>query len=264
MLWHELSWPRLRSLDKQLPVIVPLGSCEQHGHHLPVFVDSLQVAAVAERVEKILPKEVVLLPTFWLGASHHHLDYAGTVSIPVSLYSENIKWIARCILKAGFKRILFLNGHGGNETPGAQALTELVNENDEADAAHLIFASWWRLGQKAIAPEKHGLETPFVSHACEYETSLILALRPDLVNMKEAIDEPPPLDNTWTHTHYPHLGRIGFFKRTLRQTGSGAMGKPTAATAEKGRSMLEAVANDVAAFLRDLATWPECKALGPC
>src|SRR4029077_11078858 len=107
---------------------------------LPVFVDSLQVAAVAERVEKILPKEVVLLPTFWLGASHHHLDYAGTVSIPVSLYSENIKWIARCILKAGFKRILFLNGHGGNETPAAQALTELVNENDEADAAHLIFA----------------------------------------------------------------------------------------------------------------------------
>jgi creatinine amidohydrolase len=263
MLWHDQPWPRLQSLDKQLPVIVPLGSCEQHGHHLPVFVDSLQVTAVAERVEKMMPEQVLLLPTLWLGASHHHLDFAGTVSVPVSLYSEIIKWMARCILRSGFKRILFLNGHGGNETPATQALTELVNEDDAADAAHLVFASWWSVGRKAIAPEKLGLETPFISHADEYETSFILALRPELVRMKEARDEPPPVDNAWANTHYPHLSRVALFHRTHRQTGSGAMGKPTVATAAKGRSILEAVANDVAAFLREFATWPECRALGP-
>jgi creatinine amidohydrolase len=263
MLWHEQSWKQIQALDKQLPVVVPIGSLEQHGHHLPLFVDSLQVAAVAEKVEKMMPDRVLLLPTFWLGSSHHHLDYPGTITVPPSLYSENIKWIARCILKAGFRRIFFLNGHGGNETPAAQALTELADEDDTADGAQLAFASWWGVGRQAIKPEKLGLETEFISHADEYETSFILALRPDLVRLAEAREGPPAIDNAWANTDYPYRSRVGVFHRMHRLTASGSMGKPSAATAEKGRAILNAVAEDVAAFLRDFATWKEFKVLKP-
>ena len=143
MLWHEQNWPTIQKLDKQIPVVLPLGSMEQHGHHLPLFVDTMQVTRIAQTVEKQMGDKVLMLPTEWLGCSEHHLDFPGTVSVPASLYSKMIKSMARCVLRAGFKRIFFLNGHGGNEVPGAQALTEYVGESDEADDAFLVFASWW-------------------------------------------------------------------------------------------------------------------------
>ena len=91
MLWQEQSWPAMREMNKQLPVVVPLGSVEQHGHHLPLFVDSIQVSAIAERVEErsSLKNEILLLPTFWLGSSHHHMDFPGTVSVLPSLRAEH-------------------------------------------------------------------------------------------------------------------------------------------------------------------------------
>src|SRR5688572_5522517 len=119
MYWHEQTWPAIQQMNKQLPVVVPLGSLEQHGHHLPLFVDSIQVTEIAQRVERALTKGVLLLPTQWLGSSHHHMDFPGTVSVLPGLYAQVIKSIAKSILNAGFRRIFFLNGHGGNEVPGA-------------------------------------------------------------------------------------------------------------------------------------------------
>jgi creatinine amidohydrolase len=261
MLWHEQTWPTIKSLDKNVPVVCPLGSLEQHGHHLPLFVDSMQVSEVARLAEQRLGDRALFLPTQWLGCSEHHLDFPGTVSVPASLYSDMVKSMARCVLRAGFKRIFFLNGHGGNEVPGAQALTEYVGENDEADDALLAFASWWHVGQKAIEPEKHGLTTPFISHACEYETSMMLAIRPDLVRQDLIKDAKPAVDNAWWQSEYG--GRVKVFRRFRRLTAAGSMGSAGSASADKGRSMLEAVVTDVTAFLTEFATWPEMKAIGP-
>src|SRR3972149_12042638 len=135
MLWSEQRWTRLSEIDKNTPVVIPLGPCEQPGPHRPVFVDPLQVTAIAEGAERRLGDKVLLLPTLWLGSSHHHLDFPGTVSALPSLYSQLVKSIATCILEAGFRRLLFLNGHGGNKVPAAQALSELVGGNEKADTA---------------------------------------------------------------------------------------------------------------------------------
>jgi creatinine amidohydrolase len=259
MLWHEQTWPGIDALDKNLPVIVPLGSIEQHGRHLPLCVDTTQVTAIAERAEKALGDAVLLLPTLWLGCSDHHKDFPGTISVRPSLYSEMIKSVARSVLRARFTRIFFLNGHGGNETPGAQALTELVGEDDAADAAYLVFASWWQVGRDALAPAKNGMTTPALTHACEYETSLMLALRPDLVKLLEAREQPPVLTSPWLQAGGG--GRVRMFRRFHRLTASGSTGRPTAATEAKGQAMLEAVTNDVVAFVREFATWPPLPAL---
>ena len=150
--------------------------------------------------------------------------------------------------RAGFTRVFFLNGHGGNETPAAQALTELVGEDDTADAAHLAFASWWQLARDSIAPARHGMATPAITHACEYETSLMLALRPDLVNLPAAHETPAPLTSPWYHSEYGG-GRLRVFHRFHRLTPAGSMGRPTTATPAKGASLLDAITADVLAGL---------------
>jgi len=255
MWWHEKSWPEIESLDKRLPVVVPLGSIEQHGYHLPLFVDSDQVTAVARRAQDLLADEAIFLPTFQLGCSEHHRDFPGTISVPPSVYAQNIKAIARSILSAGFTRIFFLNGHGGNETPAAHALTELVGEDDKAEAAWLIFASWWMVARDALKSNQCGTTTPSITHACEYETSLMLALRPDLVKLAKASSAAAVLNQPNFHSEYG--GNVRVFRRFHRLTTSGSMGDPSAATTAKGKQILTTAATQLATFIRELAQWPE-------
>jgi creatinine amidohydrolase len=261
MLWHEKTWPEIQSLDKRLPVVIPLGSLEQHGHHLPLLVDTIQVTGIAEEAERRLADRILLLPTLWLGSSDHHRDFPGTVSVAPSLYTEMIKAVVRSVLAAGFARVFLLNGHGGNAVPGAQALSELVAESDQADSAYLVFASWWDLAKDALAPEKHGMQSPTLTHACEYETSLVMALRSDLVHLDRAQQSSAVLDNRWTHSE--RGGKVRVFHRFSRFTAAGNMGQPRAATAEKGNSIFASVVDEVCAMLEDFATWPDLPAIGP-
>lgn len=261
MWWHEQSWPTIQGLNKDLPVVLPLGSLEQHGHHLPLFVDTIQVSEIAARAEQALGDNALFLPTLWLGCSHHHLDFPGTVSLLPSLYSQVIKSAVGCILSAGFGRVFLLNGHGGNQVPMAQALTELIAEDDRADEAHLAAASWWQVGRPAMAAADHGMTTPFLSHACEYETSLMLAIRPDLVRTKLAANAKPTVDNGWWHSELG--GKVSVFRRFYRVTAAGSMGAPAMASQKKGRSLLDAVTTQVVNFIADFSRWPSLPPLGP-
>src|SRR5436309_3108058 len=101
MLWHEQKWTTLASFDKETPVLIPLGSCEQHGHHLSLLVDTIEVTAVAEAVEKNLGDRVLLTPTLWLGSSDHHKDFPGTLSVSTTLFSEMVDSLAKSVLRAG-------------------------------------------------------------------------------------------------------------------------------------------------------------------
>ena len=255
MLWHEQTWPIIQSLDKETPVVVPLASCEQHGHHLPLFVDTIQVNEIADRLEKRLGDAMLLTPCLWLGCSHHHKDFPGTISVVPSLFSQMVASVAESILRAGFRRIFFLNGHGGNEVPGSQALCEMVATNNSADDVYLALASWWKAAVDGLAPDRHGLETPRITHACEVETSMMLFLRPDLVRTDRIVEHDLVLDGEWFNSDYG--GKVEVFRRFHRLTGPGCMGKPSAATAEKGASMMEAVLDDLVTFLGEFASWPD-------
>ncbi|HEY1683436.1 MAG TPA: creatininase family protein [Tepidisphaeraceae bacterium] len=258
MHYQEHNWPTIAAIDKNTPVIISLGSLEQHGHHLPVFTDTLQVEAIARAAEQKMPQECLLLPTLWLGSSDHHLDFPGTISVSGELYSQMIRSVARSLLKAGFTRQLFLNGHGGNFAPISQALTDFCNEDDQADATYLILANWWGLCRDAITPAALGTKQAAINHACEYETSLMLHLHPRLVNMPDAIDRLPVLDSQWTKT-----GKATWFSRFARRTAGGATGLPTLATVEKGKKIFDAAVADLITFLREFRMWPASSKLGP-
>lgn len=255
MYWHELTSPEIGALDRDIPVIIPLASCEQHGNHLPVFVDTLQIQAVIEGVNERLGDQAAILPPLWLGSSHHHLDFPGTISVRPKLFAKMIQEIARCLLHHGFRRLFFLNGHGGNRVPASQALGDLIASDDRADAAQIALASWWFVARAAMMPERHGMKTPALTHACEYETSLLLAIREDLVRL--AALDPAHVEKTRPWVAHPRWqGQVEAFHRFHRWTSSGHMGDPGAATKEKGVSLLAAVCDTVAEFIRDFRNWP--------
>ena len=257
MKWHELKWPTVQSMDKQIPVLIPLGSVEQHGYHLPLVTDTAQVVAIAEGVEARLGDCVLLLPTLWLGSSHHHLAFPGTLSVRPSLYSQVLQELTISILRAGFRRIFFLNGHGGNEIPASQALGELVATDDLAQHALLAMANWWSVGKPD--QKRLQLESPSITHACEFETSLMLHLQPSLVDVSQAVDVAPAIDSTWLTGDK----RIALFRRFASMTPSGNLGKPTAATPGKGEAILRDVIDDVVRFLEEFSRWALPATVGP-
>ncbi len=264
MYWEELSWPKLDALNRNLPVVVPLGSCEQHGLHMPLFVDTIQVAEIAHRAEKELNREILLVPTLWLGSSHHHRDFPGTISLLPTEYVRVVQAVAKSILRTGFRRVFFLNGHGGNVAPATTALVDLIAECDDADAAYLALSSWWRVAADELKPGRIGVSQPVISHACAYETSLMLALRPDLVDMGILPPRPAPvLQGEWFHNEDDSHQRVSVFRRFHRYTADGAMGRPHEANVERGEMILKAAVDEVVSFLRDFAQWPELPNLGP-
>ncbi len=261
MYWHELTSTEIGGLNRDMTVVIPLASCEQHGRHLPVFVDTMQAEEIVSRLEARMKDRIVMLPVLWLGTSHHHMDFPGTLSLPPTAYADMIQHLTRCLLHHGFRRLFFLNGHGGNLVPVSHALTELIATDDRADAATLALACWWQIAADAMAADKHGMSTPRLTHACEYETSLMLAIREDLVKLSALSPDHQEVTRPWVSN--PRWARkVEGFHRFHRWTSTGHMGNPAEATAEKGRALLDSVTDELVEFLDDFANWPVMKKLG--
>src|SRR5437899_11982559 len=124
----DLTWPDVDALSRDTPVVFPVAALEQHGRHMPVFTDSLLMGEIARRTETALGAGALFAPLQWLGNSHHHLDFPGTLSASPRVYLDLLKDLATCFISHGFTRIVFVNGHGGNIVPGQQALFELKQD----------------------------------------------------------------------------------------------------------------------------------------
>lgn len=244
MKFAELRAPQLAALDRERTlVLLPIAAVEQHGPHLPTGTDAIICTAVAEAVEARDADRVLLLPTLWLGASAHHLRFGATLTADLDSYIKTLCEIARPLLREGYRRFLLVNGHGGNIDPLRVALRQLQTEHP---TALLAGASYWSGADEFIAEHLEG-EHKFVGHACEFETSMILHLRPELVDTTRLTDagELVPGDIE------------GFFvpRDMCQRTREGYTGRPDLASAEKGRrlftGMVEHVSTAVAALLSE-------------
>ncbi len=238
----DLSWPTVTALSPDTPVVIPVAALEQHGHHLPVFTDSMLLGEVVRRVSPQFSHRVLFAPLMWLGNSDHHLDFAGTLSAAPRLYLDLLNGLAENFLRHGFRRIIFLNGHGGNEVPGRQAVFELRQRHRERDDLLLLFATYWSLGTEPVT----GFEQKEMGHACEWETSMILRIDPALAGDYRAAAVVPqgnsflPASRGWI---------------TRERTEPGHIGSPQAASVEKGEALLSRFAGDAAAFLERVIAW---------
>jgi creatinine amidohydrolase len=223
-----MTFPELRRVPRDTTVVVaPVAACEQHSHHLATFTDTVLVTGVAEGVERRLPEQVLLLPTLWLGASAHHLRFGATLSAEVDTHITILCDLLTPLLEDGYKRLLVLNGHGGNIDTMHVALRRLQPRYRDR---HLAAASYWELAERELAALAEGPRKS-MGHACEFETSMMLALRPDLVRRGEVRDDPPRDDAVL---------RGLFLADDMRQrTDHGAVGYPERASADKGRACLD-------------------------
>jgi creatinine amidohydrolase len=240
----DLSWPKVAALDKDTPVVIPVAALEQHGHHLPVFVDSLLLGEVVRRVSERLHDRVLFAPLTWLGNSDHHLDFAGTLSAAPRVYLDLLNGLAGNFLTHGFKRIVFLNGHGGNVVPGRQAVFELRQQHRERKDLLLLFATYWDFGKPYEG--RQDFVQKQMGHACEWETSMIQRITPHLVG-----------DVSKLKTVEFGFGYEPAFRGWITKDRSvpGHIGSPQAATPEKGEHLFATFASGVVQFLERVRAW---------
>jgi creatinine amidohydrolase len=220
----------LRRIDRTKAVVVaPIAACEQHSRHMPVFTDTILVTGVAERVEQRLPGQVLLLPTLWFGASHHHLPFGGTLSASVDLHIDMVTELLTPLLDDGYLRFLVLNGHGGNIDTMQVALRRLQPKYRDR---LLTAASYWDLAKDELAALAEGPRKT-MGHACEFETSMVMALRPELVRREE-------LKNDDTRYKDNALRGLYVAEDMSQCTQQGSVGYSELATPEKGQAFLNA------------------------
>jgi creatinine amidohydrolase len=252
MLLTTIGWTDLKSIAEKL-FIVPLGSLEQHGHHLPLFTDTCIVSEVATHVEALLASEVVLLPTQWLGHSPHHRQF-GSVSLDFFPYVEMIRGICRSLIGMGARKILLLNGHGGNDIPCKAAQRELKSEFADLHDLYIVYAAYWNLAAEEFTNIR---ESPVggMGHACEMETSVMLAAQPALVDMTKARTDGPGPHMGYRPTDMLHPLPFSLISEFNEISASGVIGMPESATAQKGERFLKAAEKAVVALVKEMQGW---------
>ena len=241
MYLANLTWPAIDALPRQTPIIIPIAAVEQHGHHLPVYTDSLLLGEVVRRAEAAAPQQALYAPLQWLGNSDHHIDYPGTLSASPRLYLDLLRNLAENFLAHGFTRLFFLNGHGGNITPAKQAVFELRQKYRDRKDLLLLSAAYWDMAK----PE--GYVQTDMGHACEWETSMIMALAPNLV-----VGDPTQLQTVPVHYGFEPAYR-GWI--TKERTPTGHIGQPQFATPEKGEALFTLYAAGVVNFIEQIKGW---------
>jgi len=230
----RISW---KTLEKKLTgqrvvALLPVGSLEQHGFHLPLGTDTILVEYIAEIVEKTIPEKVAVFPTFPYGISAEHAGFPGTVTVGVENFSASIYEIIRSIFEARFHSTLILNGHGGN----TDTLRVVTTKWNMAHETKVYLAS---VQLKEVFKSVFGLDLSI--HAGYAETSMIEALDPSLVDT-EGLDNTPATDFKNATEEVFSVMRA----KEISVSGMVELGKPFASgDPEKGRAALQTLADKV-------------------
>ena len=255
--WADLTTADFAVLDPARTVaVLPVGATEQHGPHLPLDVDRAIVDGIVAAALPLLPQDlpVLVLPTQQVGYSPEHVRFRGTLSLPVEAVIATWVALGECAARAGVRKLLLFNGHGGQAS-----LLDIVARELRVRCDMIVYgANWWNL---PLGDEVNGLfsadEHRFGVHAGEIETSLMLALRGDQVRMGLARDFPS--SSRQRAATYPVLGngrsaKLGWAMQDYNA--DGAAGNAAAATAGKGQAVLQAAAAQLAQLLQEIAALP--------
>lgn len=259
--FQHLTWPEVVDCAAEGRLaIIPAGTVEAHGPHLPLDTDVVIADAICERVAQLIPDDVLLMPTITLGFGPHHMDMPGNMTIGWKTLVDHTLDVMRSTAYHGFKRMLVVNAHGSNSLPLDMAARLMIVENPDVQAA---FLNWWSLTDvKAVC--KDMIESEVTSHACEVETSIYLAVAPERVQMDKAA--PDMGFDRSPHIWRDLLGRppepegfkspVGLMEYWSTWTTNGVRGDPTKATAEKGEKIIAAAAGEIAEIVGELKARP--------
>ena len=255
--WAELNTRDFAALDPaRVVAVLPLGATEQHGPHLPLSVDTVLVEGVVNAaLSHLAPTDPVLvLPTQTLGLSTEHTAFAGTLHVSPQTFIQLWCDIGASVARAGVKKLLMFNAHGGNV-----GLMDVVAREMRAQHGLIVYSSsWYNLPLDAavmgqFSPDEHR----FGVHAGDIETSMMLALSPAQVNMAEARNFASTSQER--AKHYAVLGngksaKLGWHMQDYNP--QGAAGNAAAATVAKGEALVQSAGEQLALLLKELVALP--------
>ena len=252
--YERLTWREVRRAAAEDRVaLIPVATLEDHGPHLPIDTDLRIVAEICERVADGMSDQVVLLPPVPHGYSPHHMDFPGPVTIGWQTFTEYCADVGRSLARHGFRRLLYLNGHGSNQNLVEMAARLVMLDHPEVLAAaafYLASPAGLATVERVRSSGRGGM-----GHACELETSIYLAIDPEAVDMALAVDERgyPAGEHAWMDWVDGPLKLMPWWSSF---SATGVHGEPTKASADKGVALLEAAVAECGAYVRELLDKP--------
>ncbi len=234
--------------------ILPVGSIEQHGRHLPVATDTIIVDSfarmVAERVQDDIP--ILKTPVVWSGHSPHHTSLGGTFSLKGNKLHNLLEELSNDVLDNGFDVLVLLNGHGGNASIISTVTSTIGSKHLDSQILSLNYFDFARLFTDSFINEIRDSDIGGIFHAGEFETSIMMHLRPELVKQKkiEANNLEPVNDYTIKDLFEP--GLVSVYQEFEEYSPTGAIGSPELATAEKGEKIFDRLGEKMETFLKKI------------
>ncbi len=252
--WQDLTTRDFAAIDPETAVaVLPVGAIEQHGPHLPVATDACIAEEIASRgLQKFDGDgEALLLPVTSVGKSNEHLAFPGTLTHSAETLIRAWTEIGESVHRAGVRKLVFLNSHGGQP----QVMEIVARELRVRCEMLAVSSSWWHMGfpDGLIPPEeiRHGI------HGGLVETSMMLHLRPDLVRMDRSQDFVPAMvDSDSENEKLRYLGGVGIGWQAQDIHPAGVAGNAAAATAEIGAAIIEHVTDGFARLVSEVAAFP--------
>ena len=252
--YDHYTWPEIKEIVERQPVVMlPVGSTEDHGHHMPLDTDNFLIGTICEEAVKQIPEEVLLLPLIPYGFEDHHMDFPGTITIRSEHLLEFVLDVTKSVAHHGFRKILIADGHGSNMPILDLVARRTVVETD----AHCAAFIWPSLIRDAVQEVRTSEFPGGMSHSGELETSVYLYLNPEAVAMEKAQKE---IGFTRGSSFYWHdlmsAPPIRLMDRWSRLSQTGVIGDPTVATEEKGKRFFEASVTRLVDLIREFRSWP--------
>lgn len=245
-----LTWKEIQQMpDKENVIIIqPVGAIEQHGPHLPIAVDSAISLGVLGKALEQLPEEIpaYALPCLYYGKSNEHSGFPGTISLSAETLLSVIKEVALSIYRSGFRKLVLMNSHGGQPQIMEIAARDLHQEHPDLSVFPLFT---WRVPHTA-SDLLTAKEREYGIHAGDAETSIMLSLLPEQVQMEQAVKEYP--QGLPENSLLDMEGKLPFAWLTKELSTSGVMGDATVATKEKGDRILQSVADGWVRVIQDI------------
>jgi creatinine amidohydrolase len=247
-----LTSPEIAALPKErAAVVLSVASIEQHGPHLPVITDSLVGQTLLGQALARLDRsvQVWVVPPLFYGKSNEHRPFAGTITLSAQTLAAVVRDIALSVARAGFRRLVLLNSHGGNPP----VLDYIARDLHEETGMQLFSIMISRMGLKDPVTDPE--ENAWGMHAGDSETSWVLALAPELVHMDrtDSVGAYPRMPDGIQHLAV--RGPVGFSWLTADLSAMGVLGNPRNATAEKGHAYVAATVAKLAGVLEEIASF---------
>jgi creatinine amidohydrolase len=255
--YDELTWQEMRQAVSQQPVVLlPFGAVEDHGPHLPLNSDNVIVEAICLESARRASGEMLIMTPVAYGLDEHHMDFPGTISVAMQTLLAYVGDVATSVARHGFSHVLIVNGHGSNAAVADLAARRVVLETGIICGAMSPNAAVDPTLAEPTLSQMRRSGPGGIAHAGEYETSMMLHLRPDLVQMDKATRETGQLALEFFHWDHPGASILSWQDWWSRMSESGVCGDATVATAEFGSTLFETTVENFVRFVREFRTIP--------